>query len=75
MSTGQKENADIGAYEQYRAKCPKCGSSDYIPIVHGYPTHEAFEKAERGELILAGCCVFEPNPPNKSCKKCHHQFR
>ena len=72
MSTQQNESADIGAAK--KNKCPKCGHSEYISIVHGYPTHEAFEKAERGELILAGCCVFEPNPPTKSCKNCHHQY-
>ena len=72
MSSQTKERADIGATSEI--KCPKCGSPNYIPIVYGYPTHEAFEKEERGELILAGCCIFEPNPPNKKCKNCHHSY-
>ena len=25
-------------------ECPKCGSKDYIPILHGYPSPEAIEK-------------------------------
>ena len=62
--------ADLGA-----DGCPHCGSTNYIPIVYGYPTHEAFEKAERGELILAGCCIFEPHPPNKKCKNCGESYR
>ena len=74
MSTHQKENADIGAEQQNKDKCPKCGSSNYIPIVYGYPTSEAFEKADRGELILAGCCIFEPNPPSKRCKNCGCEY-
>ena len=73
MSSQTKESADIGAKPQ--VKCPKCGCPNYIPIVYGYPTHEAFEKADKGELILAGCCIFEDNPPNKKCKNCHNSYR
>ena len=62
--------ADIGANN-----CPHCGSENYIPILYGYPTHEAFEKADRGELILAGCCIYESNPPNKKCKNCGTSYR
>ena len=72
MSSQTKESADIGAKSDI--KCPYCGSSNYIPIVYGYPTHEAFEKADRGELILAGCCIFEKNPPRHSCKNCHREY-
>ena len=31
------------------------------PIVHGYPTPETMERAERGEVILGGCDpTFDP---------------
>ena len=54
--------------------CPNCGSNNYIPIVYGFPTSEAFQKSKRGELILAGCCIFEPNPPLKCCKRCSSRY-
>ena len=72
MSSQAKESADIGAKSEI--KCPYCGSPNYIPIVYGFPTSEAFEKADRGELILAGCCIFEENPPTHSCKNCHREY-
>jgi hypothetical protein len=33
-----------------------------IPLVLGLPSHETFERAKRGEVILGGCIVtgFEP---------------
>ena len=36
--------------------CEKCRNK-VLPIVYGYPSPETFEKAERGELILGGCCI------------------
>ncbi|WP_353894469.1 hypothetical protein PRVXH_001274 [Proteinivorax hydrogeniformans] len=50
-------------------KCPECGSSDTVEIVYGKPTSEAFEAANRGEIVLGGCC--EPlNGPSRKCKNC-----
>lgn len=54
--------------------CPKCGSQDVILIVYGYPTVEAGEAAERGELALGGCCVGD-NDPDRTCKACGHNWR
>ena len=73
MSSQTKEDADIGANSNI--KCPKCGSPNYIPIVYGKPTYEAYEKGKCGELILAGCFLPGPNPPNKRCKNCQHSYR
>jgi hypothetical protein len=28
-----------------------------VPVAYGLPGPEAFERAERGEIILGGCCV------------------
>ena len=33
--------------------CPKCKSDRTVPILYGYPSHEAFEAEERGELMAA----------------------
>ena len=54
-------------------ECPKCGSKDYIPILHGYPSPEAIEKAEKGELILAGCCSFG-DETTKQWKNCGESY-
>ena len=50
-------------------KCPQCGSSQIIPVHYGKPCDENIKKAERGEIILAGC-RRPNNPPKYACKKC-----
>lgn len=43
--------------------CPKCQKTDeVIPIVYGYPTESLFEKAEKGKVLLGGCCVMDIYP-------------
>jgi hypothetical protein len=39
------------------------GPPRIVPVICGKPTHQAMDKAERGELILGGCVVngFEPD--------------
>ncbi len=37
-------------------RCPSCGARS-IPIVYGYPLPETFEAADRGEVVLGGCCI------------------
>ena len=48
--------------------CPAC-ASPMIQILFGMPTPEAFEAAERGEIILGGCCVTGSDP-EWQCPKC-----
>lgn len=54
-------------------KCPVCGGK-VVRILYGEPSHEAFEAADRGELILGGCCIWEESP-DWECLGCHQQFR
>ena len=55
------------------SKCPKCNSTEYIPICYGKPSNELLKKSERGEVILAGCC--RPlNPLYKKCKNCGGEY-
>ena len=56
-----------------RPVCPKCGSSDVVPIVYGYPLPEMMEAAERGEIELGGCCVTDEDP-TLYCKACGVPF-
>ena len=49
-------------------KCPKCGEK-LIDIVYGMPGSELFEAAERGEIVLGGCEIFD-DQPEYHCKNC-----
>ena len=48
--------------------CPRCGGVTR-PVVYGYPSDEMFQRADRGEIILGGCCL--PAVPSTSqCPTC-----
>ena len=53
-------------------KCPKCGNN-LTEIIYGMPAPELFEAAERGEVILGGCCL-SGDDPKYHCKKCKVGF-
>jgi hypothetical protein len=40
-----------------------------LPIVFGYPGHETFEAADRGEIALGGCIVRGEDPTHR-CTAC-----
>jgi hypothetical protein len=48
--------------------CPVDGSR-LVPILYGMPTLEAFEAAERGELVIGGCVIIAGDPewPEFAC--------
>lgn len=50
--------------------CPSCGSTDAVEIAYGYPTTEAWEAEQRGEVVLGGC-VIGPESPDYECRSCH----
>lgn len=55
-------------------KCPNCGE-DMVDILYGMPMGEAFEKAERKELFLGGCCMpIEGEPPKYHCYRCRRSY-
>ena len=52
--------------------CPRCLENDeVIPILYGFPTHDAFVKADRGEVYLGGC---EITPYSHYCKRDDREF-
>lgn len=55
------------------AKCPHCGSKAAVQIVYGLPGPELFERAKRGEVILAGCIVGT-NDPTWGCLECGSEW-
>lgn len=60
------ESRPLPATEEGR--CPRCGALP-TPIAYGYPSVEMFEAAERGEVLLGGCVVFEGQPTGR-CGGC-----
>ena len=54
------------------ATCPFCGGR-IIPIIYGEPSDETFEKAEKGEVKLGGCCLSGADP-QWACAECGQEF-
>ncbi len=54
-------------------KCSNCGSTNVLGILYGMPTHDAFLKAEAGEIKLGGCCITDSDP-EYYCKDCEHEW-
>ncbi|WPX08760.1 hypothetical protein [Anaerocellum danielii] len=54
--------------------CPKCGSKNVLEILYGYPDYKAFEEAEKGNIILGGCCISD-NSPDFHCKDCNYEWK
>jgi len=55
-------------------KCPKCKSTNTIPIGYGFPGPEIWEEVEKGNLKLGGC-VIEKDNPDMFCKDCKSEWK
>ncbi|AEV30829.1 hypothetical protein SpiGrapes_3082 [Sphaerochaeta pleomorpha str. Grapes] len=55
-------------------KCPKCGSSNVIPIAYGEPGPKIWKEQIEGRIILGGCNIFEDSP-NVHCKDCKYEWK
>ena len=53
-------------------KCKHCGC-EVLPIIYGLPAPTLLEAAERGELILGGCCIPQENP-DYQCPICGQRY-
>jgi hypothetical protein len=49
--------------------CPTCGSEQRIPIMYGKPGPGTIAQAERGEIVLGGCSIFDDSP-RWQCRQC-----
>ena len=63
-------------------KCKKCGHKSVVNIVYGYPSNELFERAERKEVVLGGCCIsIDPTNPTRNldpeweCTECGQRYK
>ncbi len=54
-------------------RCPACGADKPLRIAYGEPTPDIFEAAERGELVLGGCCIAA-GLPTRQCRACGATF-
>jgi hypothetical protein len=59
--------------------CSECGGK-MVKIVYGEPNAELMEAAERGEIILGGCCVVVDEDgdivaPKWGCVNCDNRFK
>jgi hypothetical protein len=54
--------------------CPSCKQKTGVEILYGMPSDEGFEMAERGEIVLGGCC-WPLDGPERECLSCGHQWR
>lgn len=56
--------------------CPRCAAELVIPVVWGKPSPDDFDRAEKGEFALGGCCV--PGDLGKAtywaCGVCGYHF-
>ena len=53
-----------------RVACPRCGARETLPMMWGYPIVPVGDAAERGEVRLGGCMIFEEPEPDFSCGRC-----
>lgn len=59
--------------------CPNCGGR-IVDIIYGMPSPETCERADRGEVMLGGCCIARDEhgrimDPQWGCMECESQFR
>jgi hypothetical protein len=52
--------------------CPACGAKAIVRIAYGLPSPELVEKADRGEVVLGGCCLAHGSKL-WACRDCGHR--
>lgn len=51
-----------------REACGRCGGR-IVPVAYGFPGPDMWEAAERGDIVLGGCTVFD-GQPTRRCTTC-----
>jgi len=58
------------------SKCPKCGSSAFIPIHYGVPPDpRSWSQAVKEGRIKPGGPARKAGSPDWFCKSCRHEWR
>jgi hypothetical protein len=47
--------------------CPRCGATDTLPILYGWPDVEMLELESEGQIVLGGCVL---RPEAWQCREC-----
>lgn len=66
-----------------KPNCPNCGQEAGLQLLMGLPSEEAFERAQRGEIVIGGCDIMIPEDqdpdtyryPDTQCGACNHRWR
>ena len=62
------------SYKNLIQKCPSCGEQ-LVDIVYGMPSSILFEKSNRQEVFLGGCCIIEDmEQPIYHCYNCNKHY-
>lgn len=73
----QQEEEEQEELEQWSppdpVQCPRCRRMAGVVIVYGMPSGALFEAAEKNQLALGGCVIFEDQPEYR-CRECGHQW-
>tara|TARA_Y100001970_G_C14242543_1_gene865813 strand:- start:4040 stop:4249 length:210 start_codon:yes stop_codon:yes gene_type:complete len=54
-------------------KCPKCNSTNIVPIVYGYPGPKMIQDSDEGKIYLGGCEI-KVKAPNRYCNDCEDEW-
>jgi len=54
-------------------KCPKCNSTNIVPIVYGMPGPELMEKNHEGKIHIGGCAI-KLDSFDRHCNDCENQW-
>jgi hypothetical protein len=60
-------------------KCPQCDSTEFIPIMYGYPGPTMVELSHDKKVKLGGCAIIlgedgKECMPNRYCSNCEHEW-
>lgn len=54
--------------------CPRCQSTDIVPIVYGLPGPELLDEARAGKIALGGCCI-DQGSSDYQCRACGRSWQ
>lgn len=74
MSVSDSNRQGVRAASSARPGCPVCSSSETVPLAFGFPGPEMMDAADRGEIVLGGCCLPEGPIPRWHCAACRVDF-
>lgn len=53
--------------------CPSCSGTEIRLILYGLPSDETLQRAQRDEIVLGGCTIWD-EMPDWRCMTCAHEW-